>query len=333
MTTVQQKHLFIIDPLASLNPTLDTSLGLARALIAAGCEVWTCQLSELFWSSAHDCVHAYAQQLGWVGESNQLQHLGNSRELSCVEFHSVQMRKDPPFDIPYIAATWLLDSLRGKTRVMNAPAALRSINEKIGIFQFPHHAQPSLVSADPHQLLGFIKSHCQGDGISKPLDSFGGRGVMRIDVNTLGEQEALRLLSEHTENKRSLRMVQAFSKEIFKGEVRAFTVGGTPLAWCLKKPASGSYLANTRAGAELLSYKPSAKLVKVITTISRDLWHEHGLAFVGYDIIDEKITEINITSPRLLQGKDDATNYYQQMAQWLMSTCNRPLQQTQGSKQ
>jgi glutathione synthase len=167
--------------------------------------------------------------------------------LAGSSFNGIHLRKDPPLDYAYLATTWLLDSLAAsKTRVFNAPAAVRSINEKLGIFLFPDDSHPALVSADPQQLVAYLRNDCHGDAISKPLDSFGGRGVERISLSELSDEQAAALLASHTEQGQRLRMLQPFCPEIFTGEVRAFAVGGTVLAWCLKRPAAGSYLANTR---------------------------------------------------------------------------------------
>jgi glutathione synthase len=317
------KHLLIIDPLESLRQEIDTSLGLARALMAAGHEVWITELRQLFWDSAHAGVHAQVQQLSFMG--THAQRVGTLLQRPCEEFASVLMRKDPPVDFSYLAATWLLDSLKGKTRVYNAPTAVRSINEKLGIFSLADAAHPALVSADPPQLLAFIEQRCGGDGISKPLDGFGGQGVERLNLAELGGENTLARLHVQTAGGQQLRIVQRFCPEIFQGEVRAFALGGKVLSWCLKKPAAGSYLANTGQGATLSSYKPSPALAKKITQVARRLWQDHGLAFVGFDIIDSKISEVNVTSPRLLQGKDDTTNYYHLMAQWLIDQCATPL--------
>jgi glutathione synthase len=322
---MKQQHLFIIDPLESLRWELDTSLGLARALRAAGHEVWICEISQLSWSSTQSEVHAEVQRLDFAADGHQPLCSGARERRSAASFASVQMRKDPPVDTGYWSCTWLLDSLRRKTRVFNPPTALRTLNEKLGIFSFAEDAHPALVSADPEQLFAYIEKECAGDGISKPLDSFGGRGVVRINLAKMGRDAALALLRTQCAEGKELRMVQAFCDKIFQGEVRVFAVGGVPLAWCLKKPAKGNYLANTSQGATLSSYTPSKALQERISRISQQLWQKHGIAFVGFDVIDERISEVNITSPRLLQGADDHSDYYRPMAQWLLDQCLIPL--------
>ncbi len=319
----QQRHLFIIDPLASLRWDLDTSLGLARALLSLGHEVWISECSKLSWLSGTPCVQAQVERLEFNGTEPRTR--GKPELLSCAEFHAVHMRKDPPFDLAYITCTWLLDSLHGQSRVFNLPASLRTINEKLGIFLVPEHAHPTLVSANADELLSFIEGTCQGDAIIKPFDSFGGRGVERVNLRELGKEATLKRLKEQTAEGHTLRFVQRFSSEIFSGEVRAFAVGGKPLAWCLKLPAEGSYLANTRAGAQLSSYRPSSALEADITSIAGRLWRDYGIAFVGFDLIAGKLSEINVTSPRLLQGHDDTNDYFLPMAQWVSRQCRQLL--------
>src|SRR5262249_1481505 len=101
---------------------------------------------------------------------------------------------------------------------------------------------------------------------------------------------------------------------IFTGEIRAFTAFGKPLAWCLKKPAAGNYLANTRAGAVLCPYKPTASEEARIKAVAAEVLG-HGGVFIGFDGIGGVISEINLTSPRLLVGDGDAEEpYYKEMA-------------------
>jgi glutathione synthase len=99
--------------------------------------------------------------------------------------------------------------------------------------------------------------------------------------------------------------VQPFDSKVFEGEVRAFTVCGEPVSWCLKKPAADQFLANTRAGASLDVYNPTERDIAMVRTVSQELLKQ-GIYICGFDIIGGKLSEINVTSPRLLVSSQEA---------------------------
>lgn len=317
-----QSHLFVVDPLDSLNLALDSSLRLALSLAQMGHKVFACQMNDIQWNSRHVQADAAVQRIVFNGPARSAQFVPHRLE-SLAYFSAIHMRKDPPFDLEYIACTWLLESVAGKTKIYNQPSALRSLNEKLAIFNFPEAIRPALVSTQPSVLLDFIKTRCDGDAVIKPLNQYGGRGVRRI---TLGspefktDQAVLDSLLAETEGGHHLRLVQAFDKAIFGGEVRAFYVGGLPLAWCLKKPAPGEFLANTRAGATLHHYTPKAIERERAGAVAVKL-RESGVEIVGFDLLGGFVSEINLTSPRLLHAAEDTTPYYQQWAEWCAKDC------------
>lgn len=308
-------HLFIIDPLASLNLALDSSLRMMFALTdVADHQIWICETKDLFWHSQHGSAACRASRLSFEGGPEQPK-VEETTVKKLGFFRAVHMRKDPPYDLDYITITWMLSSAPKTTRVYNSPEALRSWNEKLLLFHFPKQVKPALFSSNVDDIIRFIKENAAGDGIVKPLHLFGGRGVERVTVkNTADEAAAKTLLQTMTENGKSARLVQAFDEGIYEGEIRAFTAFGEIIAWCLKKPASGEFLANTRMGATLHPYKPTAEEEKRVKDVAREL-AAMGMPIVGFDVIGGYISEMNITSPRLLQAPEDACNYYKKLAE------------------
>ncbi len=304
-------HLFVIDPLESLNVALDSSLRIMHELAKLGHQVFCCTINQLSWSSTQASADAHCAQIKFKsGATNfSLQHHVNR---SLKSFSAIHMRKDPPFDMDYVTATWLLDSAIGATRIYNSPQALRQYNEKLTILKFPRDCHQSLVSSDPDALFRFAHDQGGGDAVLKPLTLFGGRGVERIQLSD-GEALIRKKLEEATANRTSPRLIQPFDPAVFIGEVRAFSAFGEPIAWCLKRPAHGNFLANTRAGATLEHYTPNHVEVERVTRIARALLKD-GVAFIGFDLIGGHVSEINLTSPRLLQAPDDHGNHYEQIA-------------------
>jgi glutathione synthase len=317
---MKQRHLFVIDPLEELNLALDSSLRMAKALADRGHRIFFATLRDLSWHSGKGAAWARSVEATFAGNDIRPRVSPKSRhDLS--DFDAIHMRKDPPFDLSYIEATWLLDSVASKVRIYNQPSALRNFNEKVSILLFPDDIKPALVSSDPSEIIDFIESECGGDAVVKPLALFGGHGVERIKIGEGGmpASTATAQITGLTRDGAEKRMVQRFDKQVFEGEVRAFCVGGEPIAWCLKRPAKGEFLANTRAGATLEPWKPSAAEIARVKNVASRLALS-GAPIVGFDLIGGYVSEINITSPRLLLPPGDAaasSAAYEKFASWI----------------
>lgn len=301
-----------MDPLGKLNLELDTSVRVAFELHSLEHEVHFCQVGDLFWLSKNK-PSCQARPFLFQKDVRKVQG-GEPQRLPLSEFASIHMRKDPPFDMSYITATWFLDV--AECLVVNSPQALRAFNEKMAVLLFPEACKRSFVAYDAERLLTFIKEDCGGNAIVKPLFQYGGEGIFRLNLKEIDDATALESLRKASTQGTTPRLVQAFDETISQGEVRAFALDGKALAWCLKVPRKGQFLANTRAGATLHSYIPSPSLRTKIEALSQKLAVQ-GVYFVGFDIIGEEVSEINITSPRLLTGPDDRHNYYRELAKWV----------------
>ena len=307
----QHRHLFVMDSVENLNLKLDSSLRMAQALLQLGHECYMATMEELSWHMVNGREEVQARATTLTKSQEQTPEIGDKRTLTGEDISAVYMRKDPPFNNDYLSCTWILSALEKTSKVYNGSQVLRDKNEKLIILDYPEYIQNALVSSDPEEITTFIKEHCRGDGIIKPLDLYGGRGVARI---SLDDPECKDKLIENLGDSNKRRIVQPFDKKIHEGEVRVFTAGGEIVSWCLKVPEKGNYLANTRAGAEVLPYEPSADEIKMVETVSGDLMTKE-VFLVGYDLIGGKISEINITSPRLLlPPEDDPSPYYKRLA-------------------
>jgi len=307
-------HLFVIDPIETLNFPLDSSLRIARALRSLGHETYICTPGQIEWASRDGCAVAYAQELRSAEADVSRYQLHAKKRLRLDHFRAIHMRKDPPYDLAYIACTWLLDTAaKAGVKVMNAPQALRDYNEKLSILLFPEAIQDALVSTDPEHFMEFLRNEAQGDAVLKPLTLFGGRGVLRLNLATQSKEEISEILQTETSKGLDYRLMQPFDKRIFEGEVRVFTARGQAMAWCLKKPHGENFLANTRSGATLEPYHPSAREVHLVEGIAQKLLAD-GVYFLGFDLIGGHVSEINLTSPRLLQATDENTEPYTRIA-------------------
>lgn len=312
-----------MDPIDKLNLKLDSSLRMAFALRKQGAEVFYAAQQDLSRHNKSKYSQAKCHKILFKSDATTayLEPANESEPISLSKFSGIHMRKDPPYDLNYISTTWLLDAVPETTKIINHPHALRGINEKLSIFLFDQYSDKALLSSSSSEILSFIKEDCGGDAIIKPLDLFGGKGIERLNIAEGPIEEITSKILEHTSHDKELRLIQPFNKHIFEGEIRAFSVAGVPLSYCLKRPSEGSYLANTGSGATLEPYTPTAEVDEMITKVSEELL-KYGVFIAGFDIIGGLISEINITSPRLLLSEgENESNYYNKMAEEFIKYC------------
>ena len=296
-------QLFVIDPIARLRPTKDSSVALMQAAQRAGQQVWVCtpaQLSVRGSSTTHEPqVLAQPIQVAEIRPTADGWDLPDPwytaeapRWLPLDAFPRVWMRKDPPVDEAYLYATHLLElAERQGVRVLNRPASLRAWNEKLGALRWSHLMAPSLVSADVDQLAAFAAEH--GDVVLKPLGGRAGQGVVRSH----GSAPGLKALLELVTHQQALPvMVQAFLPAVTEGDKRILLVDGDPLGAVNRKPAAGEFRSNLAVGGAPEACELTDQERRICAELAPALRAE-GLFFVGIDVIDGRLSEINVTSP------------------------------------
>ena len=296
-------QLFVIDPIAQLRPTKDSSVALMQAAQRAGQQVWVCTPADLA-VHGRDPAHqplVRAQPLhlaairptasGWELPEPWFE-AAEPRWLPLAAFPRVWMRKDPPVDEAYLYATHLLElAERQGTRVLNRPASLRAWNEKLGALRWSHLMAPSLVASRVDQLAAFAAEH--GEVVLKPLGGRAGLGVVRSH----GEAPGLKALLELVTGQQQLPvMVQAFLPAVVAGDKRILLVDGEPLGAVNRRPAAGEFRSNLAVGGQPEACELSDAERRICAELAPALRAE-GLFFVGIDVIDGRLSEINVTSP------------------------------------
>ena len=303
----QGAQLFVVDPIERLRPSKDSSVALMQAAQRAGLEVWVCTLADLS-ARADDALGPAGHRAhGWVRrltlapmacEGGQWQvpdpwfSAAEAQLLPLDRFGWIWMRKDPPVDEAYLYATHLLDlaSARG-VRVLNRPDSLRGHNEKLSALRFSSLMAPSLVSSRVDQLAAFVADH--GEVVLKPLGGRAGQGVVFAAAGTPG----LRALLELVTNQEQLPvMVQAFLKGVEAGDKRILLVDGEPLGAVNRLPVAGDFRSNLAVGGVPQACDLSERERQICGELAPWLRQE-GLFFVGIDVIDGHLSEINVTSP------------------------------------
>jgi glutathione synthase len=217
--------------------------------------------------------------------------LSKPRRVELTEFDVVLLRQDPPFDLAYVTTTHMLERIQAKTLVINDPASVRNAPEKVFVTEFPDLMPATLISRDLEEIKAFRKKH--GDIVMKPLYGHGGGAVFRITPEDLNFGS---LYDMFANTFREQWVVQKFLPEIKQGDKRIILVDGEYAGAVNRIPASDDLRSNmVRGGAPAATEltKREAEICKKLGPALR----ERGLLFVGIDVIDGYLTEINVTSP------------------------------------
>lgn len=215
--------------------------------------------------------------------------------LSQDEVQAVFIRTDPPFDADYLLNTWHLDLLPKNIFVMNAPAGIRAVNEKIWASQFTGIVPPTFIGADKTALIQFV--HRQRDVIAKPTNSYGGQGIFRIrkgDTNTNVILETLTSKWEHD------CILQKYIPAAQKGDKRILLLDGEILGAVLRVHGKDDHRNNFFAGGKAHPARITDRDLEIVATLRPHL-KKLGLYFVGIDVIGNYLIEVNVTSPTCLQ--------------------------------
>ena len=203
----------------------------------------------------------------------------------------ILMRQDPPFDMAYVTATYLLETVHPRTLVVNDPAQVRSAPEKLFATRFQGVQPPTLISADPVALVDFHQRH--GDVVLKPLHGAAGSGVVRLKA---GDPNLEALIEIHATGSRDPLVIQKFIPAVSRGDKRIILVDGEPVGAINRVPAEGQVRSNLRVGGTAAPVELTGRDREICAAIGPEL-KARGLLFVGIDVIGDYLTEINVTSP------------------------------------
>ncbi|HLU68183.1 MAG TPA: glutathione synthase [Kofleriaceae bacterium] len=294
--------LFILDPLESLHLDGDTTYGLMLEAARRGHELWTCQIGDL--GLEHDDPVAWARQTAVTLADTPAGAFRTDAPaaIPLESFGCVLMRKDPPVDIDYLQATWLLERARGKTLLINDPRGLRELNEHLAVLAFPELTPPTVVTRSARRLREFLDE--QGGAIVvKPVDGYAGLGVFLVRA---GDPNTSSILETATRQGRAWTVAQRFLPAVSEGDKRILLLDGEPLGAVLRVPGAAEARSNLHVGGTPRSSELTDEDRAIIRAVAPAL-RQHGLVFVGLDVIGGRLTELNITSPTGLRHIDRLT--------------------------
>jgi len=216
---------------------------------------------------------------------------GEPRRVALTEFDVILLRQDPPFDLAYITSTHMLERVHPKTLVVNDPASVRNAPEKIFVMEFPELMPPTLVTRDLAEIKAFRAEY--KDIVMKPLYGKGGEAVFRLTADDLNFGSLFDLFSVTF---REPWVVQKFLPAVRHGDKRIILVDGEFAGAVNRVPAEGDLRSNLVRGGAAAATDLTPREREICAALGPQL-RERGLIFVGIDVIDGYLTEINVTSP------------------------------------
>lgn len=287
----------VMDPIEDIHTEKDTSFALMLEAQRRGYRVLYVQPGSLAIRDGR--AIAAMSELRLKDDKYQYFTKSDWQTSSFAEVQVVLMRKDPPVTDQFIHDTQILSIVENEgVLVVNRPQGLRDLNEKLAALLFPQCCPPTLVSRSMGDLKAFIREH--GDVVAKPLDGMGGKSIFRIRQG----DSNLNVILETLTADGSLTMLQRYLPEIRDGDKRIILVDGEPVPYALARiPQGHEFRGNLAAGGKGEG-RPLSE---------RDFWiagqlgpwlREHGMLFVGLDVIGDYLTEVNVTSPTCVRELD-----------------------------
>ncbi|MEM7255765.1 MAG: glutathione synthase [Pseudomonadota bacterium] len=288
----------LMDPIDGIKVAKDTSLAMMLAAQKRGWRLSYFEREGLFTRDGRPAasmsdITVYDDEAHWFDRKP-------AADLPLSDLDCILMRLDPPFNMDYVFATYFLQRAADDgVLVLNNPAALRDINEKMYTAWFPDCCPPTLITSRNELLRDFHAEH--QDIIVKPLDGMGGSSIFRLQAN---DPNISVVLETMTDFGKTQIMAQRYIPEITDGDKRILVVDGEPVSHALARmPAAGETRGNLAAGGTGVAVPLSARDREIVAQIGPEL-KKRNVLFAGIDVIGDWVTEINVTSPTCARELD-----------------------------
>ncbi|MEM7082423.1 MAG: glutathione synthase [Pseudomonadota bacterium] len=307
----------IMDPIDAIKPVKDSSFAMLLAAQRAGYAIRYFNLNDLRLERGRALGRSRA--LTVRDDPNHWFELDDERDAPLGELDVILMRKDPPFDMEYIYATYILERAQAQgALVVNNPSSLRDVNEKVYTAWFPEFCPDTLITRSMDDLRAFHDR--LGKMVVKPLDGMGGASIFVVNEHDGNRNVIFETLTEYGQR---FAMAQQYLPEIKDGDKRILIVDGEPIPYCLARiPGADDARGNLAAGGTGRP-QPLSDRDKAICAVVGPAMRELGLLFVGLDVIGDYITEINVTSPTGIRELD--AGYDLDIAGTLMAAIGKRL--------
>jgi len=271
---------------SKLNPVTDTSVFLAHEIQNKNYKIFYYDPKDL--SIINSTVIAAGFFIEFNYKNKKFFKILKKQELELTKCKFILIRQDPPFNLEYISATYILDSIKDKVKILNNPTSIRNVSEKLYSVKFQKYMPNTIFTQNIDEIKIFFKKHKKV--ILKPIHSYSGN-----DIHLLTSFN-LKLIEKFIEQHDHI-MCQKFIPKISEGDKRVFLINGKVCGAISRVPKKGSFLSNMSKGAKPINIKLTKIENKISKLIAKDL-KKQNIFFAGIDFIDQKLNgDINVTSP------------------------------------
>ena len=283
------------DNLNKLNPKTDTTILFALEAQRRNYQIYYYRTKNLTYIK--NKVTAKCDEISFIENRKKFYKIKRKKNLDLSKAKVILMRQDPPFNMDYITATYLLEKLPKKVKVINNPKSVRDISEKLYSTNFIKFMPPTIFTQDIEVIFRFFKKFKKI--VIKPIHGYGGNDILLI------KNHFNKKLIQNFIKKNKHIMIQKFLPEIIKGDRRIFIIGGKVKGAISRIPKKGSILSNMSKGAKAKMVKLNKREIKISSLIAKKLIN-NNIILAGVDFIGgQLIGDINITSPTGLKTYKD----------------------------
>lgn len=288
----------VMDPIGEIKTYKDSSFAMLLEAQRRGHTLYYMEPGHLFAKDGR--VHAWMQQLEVRDNTSDWFSLIPIGNKPLDELDIVLMRRDPPFNMDYIYATYMLElAEKAGTLVINRPQSLRDANEKFFINHFPQCCVPMIISSQSDLLREFVSQHHRC--VVKPLDGMGGESIFQVNEGDMNLNVILETITRH--DARPV-MAQKYIDEISQGDKRILVVNGEPVPYALARFAgAGDFRGNLAKGGSSKGVPLSERDRWICSQVAPEL-KKRGILFAGLDVIGDWLSEVNVTSPTCIRELD-----------------------------
>ncbi len=285
---------FQMDPIQCVDPSTDTTFRLAEEAQERGHLLFYYLPNALIFSEGR--VFAKGHDIKVGRKNNPVSTFYDEKIIDLgKDLDVLWLRQDPPFDMNYLTTTYLLDFVSKETLVINKPFWVRNFPEKLLVLNYPELMPATVICSSIDAIQRFRNKF--GDIILKPLYGNGGIGVFKLNYE---DQNLAALFELFQKVSPEPLIAQEFLPEVCEGDKRIILLNGEILGGINRIPKSGEIRSNLHVGGRAVKTKLSSEEILICEKLSQTL-KDHGQIFVGIDVIGNKLTEINVTSPTGLQ--------------------------------
>ena len=270
----------------TLNPKNDTSIFLAKEAQKKKYKIFYYDPKDL--SVVNSKVVASGFFIRFNYTNKNFFKILKKQKLDLIKCKYILIRQDPPFNMEYISATYILDTIKNKVKIINNPTSIRNISEKIYSIKYQKFMPNTLFSQNIKEIKKFFKNHKKV--IVKPVNSFSGNDIHLLFK--FNPKLIKKIIKKH-----NYIMCQKFLPKVSKGDKRVFIINGKVCGAISRIPRQNSFLSNLSKGAKPINTNLTTIEKKISKLIANDMKKEN-IFFAGIDFIDQKLNgDINVTSP------------------------------------